>query len=111
MTNNTDWVGIVLGLLGGGATASLITAFVQRRKAKNDILNQNIETARQLRDDAMSEYKSINEKLNQCRILLEEAQEQLEIAKNYIETVCDILDENSISYPPKPEELFGEPKK
>lgn len=110
MNNDSNWLGTILGFLGGGAFASLITALIQRKKAKNDIVTQNIETARQLRDDALSEYKSISEKLNQCRILLEEAQGQLEIAKTYIETVCAILDDHSISYPPKPEELFGDSK-
>lgn len=108
MNNDSNWLGTILGFVGGGAVASLITALIQRKKAKNDIVTQNIETARQLRDDALSEYKSISEKLSQCRVLLEEAQDQLDIAKNYIETVCKILDEHSISYPPKPDELFGD---
>ena len=108
MNNDSNWLGTILGFVGGGAVASLITALIQRKKAKNDIVTQNIETARQLRDDALSEYKSISEKLAQCRVLLEEAQNQLDVAKNYIETVCSILDEHSISYPPKPDELFGD---
>ena len=107
MNNDSNWLGTILGFVGGGAVASLITALIQRKKAKNDIVTQNIETARQLRDDALSAYKSISEKLAQCRVLLEEAQDQLDIAKDYIETVCKILDDHSISYPPKPDELFG----
>lgn len=108
MNNDSNWLGTILGFVGGGAVASLITALIQRKKAKNDIVTQNIETARQLRDDALSEYKLISDKLAKCRTLLEEAQGDLDIAKTYIETLCAILDNNSISYPPKPEELFGD---
>lgn len=107
---NTNWLGTILGFVGGGAVASLITALIQRRKANSDIVLQNIETARQLRDDAITEYNSISEKLNQCRTLLDEAQQQLDIAKDYIDCVCDILDKHSIEYPPKPEEIFGKTK-
>ena len=110
MNGDSNWLSAILGLIGGGAIASLITALIQRRKTKNDILIQNIETARVLRDDALTEYKSINEKLSQCRLLLDQAQEQLEIAKDYIDTICTILDDNSISYPPKPNEIFGSDK-
>lgn len=109
--DNTNWLGTILGFVGGGAVASLITALIQRRKANSDIVLQNIETARQLRDDAISEYNSISDKLTACRQLLDEAQQQLDIAKDYIDCVCDILDEHKISYPPKPEEIFGQSKK
>lgn len=111
MKEDFDWLGTILGFLGGGAIAGLITAFVQKRKANSDIVLQNIETARQLRDDAISEYNSISDKLTACRQLLDEAQQQLDIAKDYIDCVCDILDEHKISYPPKPEEIFGQSKK
>ena len=109
--SDSNWLGSLLGFLGGGALASIISALIQRKKAKNDIVTQNIETARQLRDDAMEEYKLITDKLNKCRSLLEEAQGGLDIAKTYIETLCGILDTNSIAYPPKPEELFGDSEK
>lgn len=105
-----DWLGTVLGMLGGGGVASLITVLIQKRKTNNDIASQNIETARQLRDDAIAEYNSISEKLEQCRVLLNEAQDQMIVAKNYINCLCEILEKNSIDYPPKPKEIFGKAK-
>jgi len=101
------WLDSVLGFIGGGAIAGIITALIQKKKTKNDIVAQNIETARQLRDDAIKEYRSIKDNLEQCRILLEDAQKQLDVAKDYIEELCGILDESGIAYPPKPEGIFG----
>lgn len=107
MTGGYHWLESVLGFIGGGAIAGIITACVQKKKTKNDIVSQNIETARQLRDDAIQEYRSIKDNLEQCKSLLDDAQKQLDVAKDYIDEVCKILDESGIDYPPRPEELFG----
>lgn len=101
---------IIVSLLIGGGLASIITVFIEKKKAKSDIANSNIEMAMKLRDEATKEYCSISDKLKVARELLDEVQHQLEVAKDYIDTLCDILDIYKIEYPPKPREVFNEPK-
>lgn len=101
------WLEQILSFISGGAIAGVITALANRKKTKSDIATQNIEAACKLRDDALKEYMSIKDNLEQCKIFLDNAQKQLDVAKNYIDEICAILDQNGICHPPKPEELFG----
>lgn len=97
----------IVTILASGGLASLITALSMRKKNKADITNSNIETALKLRDEAIREYASIDEKLQMARELLDEVQGQLIIAKKYIDTLCDILDSNNIEYPPRPTQVYN----
>lgn len=100
-------VNLVVGIMTGGSLAGLITALVSAKKSRIDIDTTNIENAIKIRDEAVKEYQSIGEKLEIARELLNEAQEQLEVAKKYIDTLCDILDNNGIGYPPRPHEVYN----
>ena len=91
----------------GGSLAGLITALVSAKKSRIDIDTTNIENAIKIRDEAVKEYQSIGEKLEIARELLNEAQEQLTVAKRYIDTLCDILDNKGIGYPPRPREVYN----
>lgn len=104
--NDNVWQ-LIIGLVVGGGLSSLITAVVTSRKAHNDINKTNIETALKLRDEAVKEYLSIDEKLQIARSLLEEAQGQLFEAKRYIDVLCDILDGHNIEYPKRPQVIYG----
>lgn len=105
--SNSNIVELIIGLVAGGGISGLITAVVMSRKTKQDITTSNIDMALRLRDEAVKEYNSIDEKLQMARTLLEEAQGQLSEAKRYIDVLCDILDEHNIEYPQRPNIIYG----
>lgn len=104
MENNNDIVELIIGLVAGGGLSGLITALVMSRKTKHDIGTSNIEVAMKLRDEAIEQYNTAEEKLEMARKLLKDVSEELDSAKKYIETLQGILCANGICYPPfKPE--------
>lgn len=96
------WQLVVAFVVGGGLTG-LITAVSNRNKNRADITADNIKTAILLKNEAVKEYNAVDDKLREVRKLLDEVQEELDIAKEYINTLVNILDENNIKYPPMPE--------
>ena len=91
--------GIIVSFIVGGGLATLITAVSTRNKNKNDITIENIKTAIALKNEAVKEYTTVEEKLREARKLLDEVQAELDTAKQYIDVLIDILDENGINYP------------
>ena len=98
---------VVAFIVGGGLT-TLITALSNRSKNRADITAENIKTAIVLKNEAVKEYNAVEDKLREARKLLDEVQAELDIAKQYINTLVEILDENDIDYPPMPEVEKGE---
>lgn len=92
-------ISIVISFIIGGGLATMITAISTRNKNKNDITIENIKTAIALKNEAVKEYTTVEEKLREARKLLDEVQSELDTARHYIDVLIDILNENGINYP------------
>lgn len=90
---------VVISFIIGGGLATMITAISARNKNKNDITIENIKTAIELKNEAVKEYTTVEEKLREARKLLDEVQSELDTARQYIDVLINILDENDINYP------------
>lgn len=90
---------ILISLISGGGLVAVVNSIGNRKKNSSDITQSNIETAIKLKDSAVSEYNSAEEKLKKARMLLDEVQEELDTAKDYIDTLLAILDKHNIEYP------------
>ena len=88
-----------IAVLGGGGIVAIINAFANRNKNNSDIAQSNIETAIKLKNSAIEEYNSVENKLKEARRLLDEVQLELDNAKRYINVLTRILDEKRIEYP------------
>lgn len=92
-------ISIVISFIIGGGLATMITAISTRNKNKNDITIENIKTAIALKNEAVKEYTTVEEKLREARKLLDEVQFELDTARHYIDVLINILNENDINYP------------
>lgn len=90
---------VVISFIIGGGLATMITAISTRNKNKNDITIENIKTAIELKNEAVKEYTTVEEKLREARKLLDEVQSELDTARQYIDVLIGILDDNGINYP------------
>jgi chromosome segregation ATPase len=98
----------IITLFGGGAIVAIINAIASRGKNNTDIAQSNIDTAIKLKNEAVKEYTTAEEKLQECRKLLNEVQDELDTAKSvikdlnlYIAILKRLLRDNNIDYPPK----------
>lgn len=94
----TAIIAIASALLGGGIS-SFITARSTSSKTKNDIGASNIDVALKLRDEAVKQYDSAEEKLKKCQKLIDEVQAELDCAMKYVAVLQHILEENDIDFP------------
>ena len=99
---------LLLGVFGGGGLVALFNYLTNRRKMKAETEKTNVDVALQLRDEAIKEYNTAEEKLRKARALLDEVQNELDHAKKYIDVLQDILRENDIEYPSQGEVIKGE---
>lgn len=90
---------IIVAFLGGGGLVAVLTYLYNRKRLTVAECQTNIETALKLRDMAIREYTTAEEKLAKARELLDEVQTDLDNAKKYIGVLQDVLDENEIEYP------------
>ena len=96
-----NWQEIILGVIGGGGFATVITALATRKKNTSDIQQSNIDTALKLKSEALKEYMTAREELSEARRLIANAEERIRLANAYIKVLQDLLDENGIKYPPR----------
>lgn len=94
-----NWQEIILGIIGGGGFATVITALATRKKNTSDIAQSNIDTALKLKSEALKEYITARDELTEARRLIANAEERIRLANAYIRVLQDILDKNGIDYP------------
>lgn len=94
-----NWQEIILGIIGGGGFATVITALATRKKNTSDIAQSNIDTALKLKSEALKEYITARDELTEARRLITNAEERIRLANAYIKVLQDILDKNGIEYP------------
>lgn len=94
-----NWQEIILGIIGGGGFATVITALATRKKNTSDITQSNIDTALKLKSEALKEYITARDELTEARRLITNAEERIRLANAYIKVLQDILDKNGIDYP------------
>lgn len=94
-----NWQEIILGIIGGGGFATVITALATRKKNTSDIAQSNIDTALKLKSEALKEYITARDELTEARRLIANAEERIRLANAYIKVLQDILDKNGIDYP------------
>lgn len=94
-----NWKEIILGIIGGGGFATVITALATRKKNTSDIAQSNIDTALKLKSEALKEYITARDELTEARRLITNAEERIRLANAYIRVLQDILDKNGIDYP------------
>lgn len=94
-----NWQEIILGIIGGGGFATVITALATRKKNTSDIAQSNIDTALKLKSEALKEYITARDELTEARRLITNAEERIRLANAYIRVLQDILDKNGIEYP------------
>lgn len=95
----TNITQIIVGFVAGGGLVGLLNHFTNKRKFILEAERTNVDTAIRLRDEAIKEYNTAEEKLRQARKLLDEVQTELNDCKQYIEVLQKILDKNGLSYP------------
>lgn len=89
----------IIAVISGGSLVAIINAFANRKKNSSDIAQSNIDTAIKLRNSAVEEYNTVEEKLTQARKLLDEVQLELSVAREHIRVLEAILDKHGIIYP------------
>lgn len=75
---------LILGLIGGGGIAALITAIANSKKTGTDIVDVNVNNAIELQEIAMRNYKDNTERLKVAEELLIKVRQDLELAERYI---------------------------
>lgn len=90
---------IVLAFIGGGGVVAFFNYLLGRKKITVAQCQTNIQTALKLRDMAIRDYETAEEKLKTARELLDEVQTDLDNSKRYITVLQNILTDNEIEYP------------
>lgn len=96
---NFDNIGnVIISFICGGGLVGLLNYLITSRKNNADILAGNIDAAIKLRDKAIMEYHTAEEKLGQAQQLLNEVSKELTLAKDHIKYLEKLLDEEKIIY-------------
>lgn len=88
----------ILTACGGGSIVAIVNAIVNRNKTKADVASSNIEDALKLKEAAMLQFQTTEQKLEHAQELLEEVKEENRKLLEYILELEKILDNNDIKY-------------